>query len=288
MVITDLVYSDIRRLIAEHPPERGGALYGVRGYPLVTHFELDFEGETSSVSYKPSRALVDSVQRVERDTGLQFKGIIHSHPYGLSRPSGPDEQAVASFFQLNPHLSTMSLPIVQQVDQSGRDAVFIHWYRADRGANSQRPVTWPFSGAARSPGVSITAEEFHVLPLNTHVGVVLEKLKGLEFRLRLSGSGKVNHLRVENAQFVGLSAEDRSGRELLYYVTIDYPQVAPLVLCRSDGQMQNLQFHWDGLNALESSLAGLSVALAEQWGSRLRVTNYLGSAPNHIISEGGT
>lgn len=288
MVITDLAYFDIRRLIAEHAPERGGALYGVRGYPLVSHFELDSEGETSAVSYKPSSALVENVQRVERDTGLQFKGIVHSHPAGLRRPSWGDEQAVASFFQLNPHLSSMSLPIVQRVEQSGRDADFIHWYRADRAANSQRPVPWSFSGAPRSSGVSIAEEELQILPLNSHVGVVLEKLKGFELRFRLSGSGKANYLRIENAQFVGLSAEDCSGRELLYYVTIDYPHVAPLVLYRSDGQMRNLQFHWDGLNALESSLAGLSVALAEQWGARLRVTNYLGSAPNQINSEGGT
>ena len=73
MVITDLVYGEIRSELASQAPERGGALYGSKGYPFVTHFEFDPEGETSSVSYVPSSRLIANVPKVEAETGLQFE-----------------------------------------------------------------------------------------------------------------------------------------------------------------------------------------------------------------------
>lgn len=50
MVITDQAYGQIGAQIAAHAPERGGALYGPRGLPFVTHFEFDPDGLTSAVS----------------------------------------------------------------------------------------------------------------------------------------------------------------------------------------------------------------------------------------------
>ncbi len=80
MILTDLVYQEIREHLALHRPERGGALYGPKNYPVVTHFEYDFDAETSAVSYVPSTRLIKNVSIVEHETGLQLKGIIHSHP----------------------------------------------------------------------------------------------------------------------------------------------------------------------------------------------------------------
>lgn len=89
MIVTDLVYQQIREHLARHQPERGGALYGPKDYPIVTHFEYDFDARTTEVSYVPSPRLIANAPRVEKASGLRFKGIVHSHPRGMIQTSWP-------------------------------------------------------------------------------------------------------------------------------------------------------------------------------------------------------
>ena len=143
-----MVLEDIKRDIAAHRPERGGALYGIKNIPLITHFEYDDAGKTSYASYVPSTQLIANVQRVERETGLQFKGIVHSHPRGLNHPSGGDEKTVQSFFRLNPHYSVIALPIVQEIHprQDPDSSECVHWYRVERrGTSSLTSSSWSLS-----------------------------------------------------------------------------------------------------------------------------------------------
>jgi proteasome lid subunit RPN8/RPN11 len=292
MVITDMVYAEIRDRIAAHPPERGGALYGPRHYPFVTHFEFDPDGLTSDVSYVPSTRLIENVPRVERETGLQFKGIVHSHPRGLTRPSGGDEQTVGSFFRLNPHIAQMALPIVQQLPplQPGEhldQRVFLHWYRAERAGPAQAaalpaaPSVRAYAGLGRfgapvaqpsaAPTVRVLVEDLHVLPLRTHVERVLEHLAAQGVRLALDPA--LQPLKVHNAELVGLVARETvaapmgggpaaAPRELYFFVSIDYPIVPPVVLRESGGSTTQLRFCWDGLGDLEPGLAALAQAFS--------------------------
>ncbi len=269
MVITDLVYGEIRSQLASHAPERGGALYGSKGYPFVTHFEFDPEGETSSISYVPSTRLIANVPKVEAETGLQFKGIIHSHPMGVTRPSGGDEQTVASFFRLNPHYSAIALPIVQQVRSTGfgGGSAFLHWYRAERRGE---PVTRtggfgviPSFQAARTKLVEVIPEEFHIVPIEEHVRKVLFYLnkKGLT----LTATQRVQPLKVQNAELVGLVATSPQGHEFMYFVSLDYPIVAPVVLYQRNGRTENLRFHWDGMSNIDDSLTEIAELLFDEW-----------------------
>lgn len=267
MVITDLVYEQIRANIAAHAPERGGALYGPRAFPLVTHFEFDPEGLTSSVSYVPSTRLIANVPRVERETGLQFKGIVHSHPDGFVRPSGGDEQTVGSFFRMNPHFAAMALPIVQQ--QRGEGA-FMRWYRAERREDRRaRPARLPFGQAASveapTGGVEVLDEDFHVLPVAEHVGRILAELRARG--LVLATDGALQSLRLQNAELVGLVAASGEGQEFMYFVSIDYPVVPPVVLCQVGGATEQLRFVWDGLGDTGASLQSIGEALAQRWRS---------------------
>lgn len=269
MVITDLVYGEIRSQLASHAPERGGALYGSKGYPFVTHFEFDPEGETSSVSYVPSTRLIANVPKVEAETGLQFKGIIHSHPLGITRPSGGDEQTVASFFRLNPHYSAIALPIVQQVSSRGLvgDREFLHWYRAERrGEPATR--TAGFGMFSKSPApperlVEVLPEDFHIVPIAEHVRTILAHLKANG--LILAATERVQPLKVQNAELVGLVATSRQGHEFMYFVSLDYPIVAPVVLYQCDGKTKNLSFSWDGMSSADRSLSEIGEALLFEW-----------------------
>lgn len=268
MVITDLAYDMIRTQIAAYAPERGGALYGPKGYPFVTHFEYDPEADTSSVSYVPSTRLIGNVPKVERETGLRFKGIIHSHPHGMFRPSGGDEQTVASFFRLNPHLSSMALPIVQQ-DRGGQwnsDGEFLRWYRAERrGEPAPRStfgsvISWP---AARPRQVEVLDEEFHVVPIFAHVQKVLRHLRASG--LNLIPSQQLQPLKIANAELVGIVASSSQGHEFMYFVSLDYPIVAPVVLYQRKGTTDNLRVQWDGISNVDRSLVGIAETLIEEW-----------------------
>ena len=272
MVITDLVYELIRTHIASHAPERGGALYGPRAFPLVTHFEFDPEGLTSSTSYVPSSRLIANVPRVERETGLQFKGIIHSHPDGFPRPSGGDEQTVGSFFRMNPHFAAMALPIVQRQRDDGP---FMRWYRAERREMPRaRPGRLPFGqlvagvGAGGgegvgSAGVAVLDEDLHILPISEHVREILALLHTRGFAL--STDGVLQSLRLQNAELLGLVCVSAAGHEFMYFVSIDYPVVPPVVLCQVGGATEQLRFAWEGLGDSASCLQVIADTLTRRW-----------------------
>lgn len=277
MVVTDLVYRDIREHIANHAPERGGALYGPKGYPLVTHFEYDSEAATTAVSYVPSTRLIVNVPKVELETGLQFKGIVHSHPHGMTRPSGGDEHTVASFFRLNPHVSLMALPIVQQAyanDSRGKHD-FLYWYRAER----QRETTNALEDKAASSDrlakrstdrVKIIAEEYHILPILKHVEIVNSHLE--TWGLRLNISQALQHLKVHNAELVGLVATSAEGFEFMFFATLDYPITAPIIFYQRRGETQPLLFPWNGISNPTQCLQDIAELLREEWiGGAMRV-----------------
>ena len=262
--VTDSVYEQIRALIACHAPERGGALYGPRHVPFVTHFEFDAEGATTAVSYVPSSRLIANVPRVERETGLEFKGVVHSHPWGVTRPSGGDERTVATFFRLNPHFAALELPIVQQADGASE---FIHWYRVKRGGNTTLNLPWRQADV----DVEVFKESFHVLPLLAHVKQIVKQLGDSGFLLEIEE--RVQTLQVRNACFVGLLASSPDGRELMYYVSVDYPIVPPLVLFRAHRRTEQLRFEWSGLqDDFGDDLSGISRLLEHSWKSTVMHT----------------
>ena len=112
LYISESVLHEIETAIANHPPERGGAILGPVGQPIITHFLLDEQARTSGASYLPSPQLTQRVQQLELMEKVEFKGVIHSHPGGLDRPSGPDETAMLEGLNLNPHIPYFVAPIV--------------------------------------------------------------------------------------------------------------------------------------------------------------------------------
>lgn len=266
MVVTDIALADIRTSIAEHRPERGGALYGPKDYPLVTHFEFDAEARTTSVSYVPSVRLIQSVRNVERETGLRFKGIVHSHPLGYDRPSEGDRASAANLFRHNSHLSSIAMPIVQQVNAGGNAAPegFIRWFAAERRQDEAAERAPAFLLMPdRLPDVEILDEEVHVLPIRGHMERLLSGLAGSGYSLRIKGA--LQPLRIRHAQLVGMTAASDEGHEFMYFVSMDYPVVPPLVLYQSGGTTRNLRPAWDGMDEDQRMLDDIVELLAEEW-----------------------
>ncbi len=110
--ILDEALADIAAALTTHAPERGGALFGPRAQKMVTLFVPDDDAEHHHVTYTPSPALSMKVPRIEQTTGLEYKGIVHSHPGGLDRPSMPDVAAARRALRANVHLPAFLMPIV--------------------------------------------------------------------------------------------------------------------------------------------------------------------------------
>jgi len=265
MIILDSAYKKIVSEIAMHTPERGGALYGPRSYPLVTHFEYDAQGDTSSASYTPSAQLIQNVEKMEKEIGLQFKGIIHSHPRGIIHPSRGDEQTIISFFQTNPHISEVALPIVQQTGKTGQDDEnsFLYWYRAERRGRVHNGNTSMYWANSFDISIQVLKEDFFVIPLVDHVEKILDKLEKVGFRLK--ANKKVQPIRIQNAEVFGIMASSNDGHEFLYSVSIDYPIVAPLVLHTKNKQFVAACFSWDGISNIDGSLECVAKELEDAW-----------------------
>lgn len=113
VVVTDAVVEDIERLVASHAPERGGALVGPVGQPVVSAFLLDDRATTSGTTFRPSTQLQRRVSEVESgDETLELKGILHSHPGAMNHPSSGDLVAYEDSLRGAPWLGQFICPIV--------------------------------------------------------------------------------------------------------------------------------------------------------------------------------
>lgn len=263
ITIADITLAMLRAELALPAPERGGALFGPAQQPLVTHFIADPSAKTTPTSYTPSDWLIREVPRIEMTTGLQFKGIIHSHPYGAVRPSCADERAMAAYFRRNPQVGDALLPIVQPApsgDPNGA-ADFVYWYRACR----QNPCHARTQGSGRrEPPIGVQRIGSHVLPLARSLEQVCAglRLQGMSFVI----SDRLETLQIGGGVHPGLSARDAQDRELHFFVPLGYPDLAPIVLAGSSADgMVSIPVRWNGIVCGLASLDEVVHALVEFW-----------------------
>lgn len=112
LFIYDTVLEQIKKDIGSDRPERGGALLGEPGNEIVSKFIFDPTAQTTASSYSPSRRLNQLVKETEASEGLEYKGIIHSHPGKFDQPSGQDLSELSTGLKLNPHMPYYLVPIV--------------------------------------------------------------------------------------------------------------------------------------------------------------------------------
>jgi proteasome lid subunit RPN8/RPN11 len=213
VLVSDAVLRAIETEIAAHAPERGGALLGPRGHPLVTHLVADPGAESSGASWRPSRGLDASVKALERGEGLELKGLVHSHPPGVLEPTAQDRDELAEGLRLNGHMPSYLAPIVARATgapiaphevalPSGRVAFFAA-YRTRGGGAEVRPL------------------RVRIVPL----------LRDLETAARALGGGDAEVLVSELEETPVLAGRLRlHGLDLLVLAGDGYPSLPPVVL----------------------------------------------------------
>lgn len=110
--VFDTVIDEILATVGSLPPESGGALLGGYSTSTIVKFVYDPAAQVTGASFIPSRQLTTAVQDVENSHGLQFKGVLHSHPGAFDRPSGPDHESFLDGLVANPELGRYLAPIV--------------------------------------------------------------------------------------------------------------------------------------------------------------------------------
>ncbi|BAY84683.1 ThiF family protein [Calothrix parasitica NIES-267] len=257
---------DINKYIASHSPERGGALLGPVGKPIITDIIPDPQAQTTGASYLPSRQLTERVQQVEKRGQLEFKGVIHSHPGSLDRPSEPDKNAFDEGLKINPHMEYFVAPIVTMHHNPKR---LKFWLGKNQSRDHELPLgngKISFYVAYRSPqkGIilktpmieEISEEELtKILPeqpsvLNSASEIARMQLqKDLETICLSFGSNK-------DPEFFWTEIEAGipilAGRvilkgdlELLFLINESYPDTPPNVLMTSpEGETEELQIPW--------------------------------------------
>lgn len=265
IVFTDRVIAEIGTHIASYEPERGGALMGLPNSNVVCRFLPDPYAATTSITYQPSLELNDIVQREELSHGLQFFGIVHSHPGNFAEPSSGDHRAFLSGLNANPHMPGFVAPIVT-LDRSanqgnlnelpmtprGRMTAYVA-YRPRSRRDSPRFIR-NFSSSLRStrlgermgsdPGLTVLPVGCTVMHIAKHVGSVVRGLMDLGFPTEQESG----FLTVSGCVFQSETLRAREF-EAIFLFPPTYPVSRPCLLFTktsggSSGGTQELEFNW--------------------------------------------
>ena len=240
MTITDEVIEAIDREIAFHTPERGGLLFGPIGRNLVSLFVPDETATTTSSTYQISAEMCLRAPEIEKETQLEYKGIVHCHPGTFDSPSSGDERSAANALSENPHLSKFFMPIVTkqllQNASSHENATFhgkISGYSAyrERKNSSSRPVV-------------VRHEDIRVVPIKGHLREFSKKISskfGIKADL-LEDSSVVFQEDVFQIAYV-IASENF---DLIILTGEDYPHFSPHVLFTEKSQpTKTALLKWD-------------------------------------------
>ncbi|MET9697125.1 ThiF family adenylyltransferase [Streptomyces sp. NPDC006529] len=230
--VFDYVIDQVGRDIGRTRPEQGGALLGLRGRDVLTAFVHDARAQVTRVEYSNTPWLLHEIGRMEGAGPVRFKGIIHSHPTGMPRPSQQDHREYGRTLEAVPDLGRYLAPIVTHdlVTPGERHELFTETARisffgamwTERGVRLEpmRPVVVPLAAALRQAGVT-WSDSF---PLTCEVGGVA----GVRVPL----------------------PPDRSGARRHLFATADFPVAPPLLLeeAGADGPHPELivrELGWD-------------------------------------------
>ncbi len=228
--IADGVLGEIDAAIASHPPERGGALLGPRGSSILSELIPDPEARTSAASYEPSDALRRRVLEREADTGVSVLSIVHSHPGGLDRPSGPDEEEMRKALASNPRLQRFLAPIV--TGGSGRRSLRPHELALAHGKVSV------YAARPAVGGIEVGPVPVTVMPVAQSVGRVGEELG-------LSGPIELGAAEIDERQLLQATLQLTGGAQLSFLLSEHYPAIAPIVLfADSQGELDEIPIEW--------------------------------------------
>lgn len=117
--------------IGTQMPEHGGAFGKDIRTGCITRFYYDRTATETGGTYSPDTKAVSAAMRRWEQEGVEFCGMIHSHPAGFPQPSAYDLRYAADIIRAMPNTLTegiMHMPIVTV--NTARRTAEIRWYVA--------------------------------------------------------------------------------------------------------------------------------------------------------------
>lgn len=214
VVFHDSALLKITEQVAAYPPERGGLLVGPPGVPVISDFLADQHANATGVTFQLSPECERRLHKFER-AGYQLKGVLHSHPSGLPRPSGGDEGTFTNMLHRMPDVPYLVTPIVTHTPRSAQ----VHQISLP-----PHGVMSVFTASqSRSGHVVINPVAVKMLPVQE----VLADLKAWGARTL---SNTVNYLHLEGHQYAGLSITLPQGGSGTLLLPPGYPMSSPILL----------------------------------------------------------
>ncbi len=247
MTITDEVIELIDRDIAGHPPERGGLLFGPVGRDFITLFIPDEKALTTAVTYEISAEMCIKAPEIEKNTNLEYKGVVHSHPGSFNSPSTGDEVSAGNALRFNPHLPKFFMPIVTRHIEGTASA---HETFLDKGTLSSYCA---FRLRDATDRVQIKPQSVRIMPLKGDVRKFRDLLQNMGLQATMSETGTV--LFQENvfqiAYFVTIGKSD-----IIIVGGEDYPHFAPNILITiGGGKTEATPVEWNVWDEQDSRLS---------------------------------
>jgi len=149
--MTSEVFAQIKNSIGSRPSETGGML-GTKDGETIDTFFFDEEAKTTGVLYVPNIDKIKHVLNVEWNTQVPkvgFSGFIHSHPYGATYPSGPDETYAIRIMK-SFKIDYFYMPIVQ-TSQGGKFSIHSYMMVHERGKYELVDATLLVNGVVYDP-----------------------------------------------------------------------------------------------------------------------------------------
>lgn len=109
VTISKSVYDEIMRTIGSIPPETGGIL-GMKDN-CISSFYYDEDGSGTDNTYIPDFKRINYVLQMWNLSGIEFAGIIHSHPSDMRQLSYADVRYAVQIMNEN-DLSELYFPLV--------------------------------------------------------------------------------------------------------------------------------------------------------------------------------
>lgn len=111
MIITRQIKETVPLMFSPAPPEQGGILGMKDG--VISAFVLDnSEQKTESAEYSPNTQFLNRQIEKWADEGIEFCGILHSHPSGQTTLSGSDMEYIKELYHVNPWLEKTYFPLI--------------------------------------------------------------------------------------------------------------------------------------------------------------------------------
>lgn len=111
MIITRQIKETVPLMFSPAPPEQGGILGMKDG--VISAFVLDnSEQKTESAEYSPNTQFLNRQIEKWADEGIEFCGILHSHPSGQTTLSGSDMEYIKELYHVNLWLEKTYFPLI--------------------------------------------------------------------------------------------------------------------------------------------------------------------------------